>query len=255
MKTETKPLTFYVEDVEQLKELYPDFAIGKMKANELGSRIVEALKGQKNNSLNADGVNNEEIINSLSIENEELNKTLSVLNEEIKTLKADIPGLKDELKVLKEENALLKSNEESQSSLSAENNTLKVQLAKLSEDFDKCETEKNELQKALSAHENRIKELKAQVKSVNDKGDSYVFTPFFKRMVAAITENINKVSGTSYTETDVITQTLFATYFNSHNSIKYTYPITKEELLDLAHKFYPDIADTKELFEFMIHKI
>lgn len=217
MKTETKPLTFYVEDVEQLRELFPDFANGKMKANELGTKIVEILKAQPINALSNEAEQDNEALSSLSTENEQLKESLS-------TLKVNFEQLKDELKAHKEN---LKQSQSSES----------------------------ELKETLKATESRLKELKAQLKAVTAESETYAFTPYFKQLVAVVAEKINAVSGTAYSPTDVIMQTVFATYFNSHTSIRYTYPISKAELLALAQQFYPELQSDKELFELMIYKV
>lgn len=112
-----------------------------------------------------------------------------------------------------------------------------------------------ELQDKNATLEARCKDLKAQLKEAASHQDAYTFTPYFKELVEVVAAKINEVSATAYTPTDVIMQTLFATYFNSHTSIRYTYPISKAELLALAQQFYPELQSEKELFELMIYKV
>jgi len=255
MKTETKPLTFYVEDVEQLRELFPDFANGKMKANELGTKIVEILKAQPINALSNDAEQNDETLSSLSAENEQLKESLSTLKVNFEQLKDELKALKEQLKVLKAENEELKQSNDTLSSLSAENEQLKESLSALNENLKQSQSSESELKETLKATESRLKELKAQLKAATAESETYAFTPYFKQLVAVVAEKINAVSGTAYSPTDVIMQTLFATYFNSHTSIRYTYPISKTELLALAQQFYPELQSEKELFELMIYKV
>jgi chromosome segregation ATPase len=112
-----------------------------------------------------------------------------------------------------------------------------------------------DLQDKNATLEARCKELKLQLKEALNHQDAYAFTPYFKQLIEVMTAKINDISKTAYSTTDVIMQSLFATYFNSHTSIRYTYPMSKGELLALAQQYYPELRNEKELFNLMIHKI
>ncbi len=112
-----------------------------------------------------------------------------------------------------------------------------------------------ELQAQNAALEARCKDLKTQLKEAASHQDAYTFTPYFKQLVAVVADKINALSGTRYSQTDVIMQTVFATYFNSHTSIRYTYPVSKAELLALAQQFYPDVTNEEDLFRLMIYRV
>ena len=45
-KMETKTLAFDVRDIEQFKEIFPDFKSGKMSGRELGNKLLEVLQDQ-----------------------------------------------------------------------------------------------------------------------------------------------------------------------------------------------------------------
>lgn len=215
---DTKTMAFDVRDIEQFKEFFPDFKSGKMSARELGSKLLEVLHHQAASTATPPSIQvDEEEYNRLKIAYQELQDKNTALEADFKNLQAD----NQQLQELQQ--------------------TLQAQLQDLQDNHS-----------TLKAH---CKDLQAQLQEAASQQEAYPFTPYFKQLVAVVADKINTLSGTHYTPTDVIMQTVFATYFNSRCAIRYTYPISKAELVALAQEFYPDIANEKDLFEVMIHRV
>ena len=265
MKTETKPLTFYVEDVEQLGEIFPEFAAGKMKANQLGSRIVELLKAQKNNTLSADSENLSQTLSTLSAENQHLKERETELLADFEQLKADFETLKVEHQSLQEENINLKS-------LCEENEHFKQDFEQLNQDLNQSKTdfktlsdeyqqlkdnynttlsELKDAQSDLALAKTRIKDLKSQLKA-----NSYEPTTnkILNEVLEVVCERINKETTNSYTVHDVLVHTLLRIFYSAHGrSINILFPITQEEMLVIARKHDPQISTKNLLWEYIAH--
>lgn len=263
---ETKTLAFNVSDLERFKDYFPDFKSGKMTGRELGSKLLEVLDNQASNNSNGNAQVDENAFNALKSDYQQLQEKYQRLETALEsknqadddsTLEtSDNQSLQDEIQRLQEQvqDALNVKNklEEDFNTLKIENQRLQeIQNTSSKEFQDQC----NALKADNQSKDTLLKDLKARLKDAEKLISSYAFTPFFKSMVETLTDRINELSGTAYTPTDVITQSLFATFYNSHSSIMYTYPISKEELLALAQSFYPELSTTQELFELMIHKV
>ena len=251
---ETKTLAFDVSDIEGFKEFFPDYKSGKMTGRDLGRTLLEMLKNQ---TLNAGNPSNQ------------------ATEDELRQLKHDFVELQNHCNQL--EAQLAETNEsplnhgfqrETQDSINVknelheriqrllnENQQLKDQFQDVQSQKKTLENQFRDFQNQKGALENRINDLKAQLKEALNHQDAYAFTPYFKQLIEVMTAKINDISKTTYSTTDVIMQSLFATYFNSHTSIRYTYPMSKAELLALAQQYYPELRNEKELFNLMIHKI
>ena len=244
---ETKTLAFDVRDIEQFKEFFPDFKSGKMTGRELGSKLLELLKNQASNA-STPSAQDEDEFKQLQHDFQELQDHCNLLEEQL----AEQLASTTETPV---NNALQQDmQQEIQDSIQV-NNELQDKLQNLQTDNQQLQEQLQDLQDKNTTLESRCKELKAQLKEAASHQDSYTFTPYFKQLVEIIADKINEVSATNYSPTDVIMQSLFATYFNSHTSIRYTYPITRAELLALAQQYYPELKNEKELFDLMIHKV
>ena len=245
---ETKTLAFDVRDIEQFKEFFPDFKSGKMTGRELGSKLLELLKNQASSFETPSVQDNEDEFKQLQHDFQELQDHCNQLEEQL----AEQLASTSETPV---NNALQQDmQQEIQDSIQV-NNELQNKLQNLQTDNQQLQKQLQDLQDKNTTLESRCKELKAQLKEAASHQDSYTFTPYFKQLVEVIAAKINEVSATNYSPTDVIMQSLFATYFNSHTSIRYTYPITRAELLALAQQYYPELKNEKELFDLMIHKV
>ncbi len=256
---ETKTLAFDVRDIEQFKEFFPDFKSGKMSGRELGSRLLEMLQNQAASTATSSIQVNDEAFKQLQVEFQDLQEHCKQLeaqladNAEEPTATSENTDLQQELQQQLQD-AINEKNElqEKLQNLQVEHQQLaKLQASSASE----YEAQLQDLQDKNATLEARCKDLKAQLKEVAAHQDSYAFTPYFKQLVAVVAEKINAMSGTHYSQTDVIMQTVFATYFNSRCAIRYTYPISKAELVALAQDFYPDITNEKDLFDLMIYRV
>ncbi len=241
---ETKTLAFDVRDIEQFKEFFPDFKSGKMTGRELGSKLLELLKNQASNAATPSVQDNEDEFKQLQHDFQELQDHCNQLEEQ----------LAEQLASTSETPVNNGIQQEIQDSIQV-NNELQDKLQNLQTDNQQLQEQLQDLQGKNTTLESRCKELKAQLKEAASHQDSYTFTPYFKQLVEVIAAKINEVSATNYSPTDVIMQSLFATYFNSHTSIRYTYPITRAELLALAQQYYPELKNEKELFDLMIYKV
>ena len=251
---ETKTLAFDVRDVEGFKEFFPEFKSGNMTGRELGNRLLEMLKNHGLNSENPSIQANEDEIEQLrhdykklldyskQLEKQLAETTETPLNSDFQRETQDSINVKNEL------------HERIQRLLN-ENQQLNGQLQSVQSQKTTLETQFRDVQNQKEALENRINDLKAQLKEALNHQDAYAFTPYFKQLIEVMTAKINDISETNYSTTDVIMQSLFATYFNSHTSIRYTYPMSKGELLALAQQYYPELRNEKELFNLMVHKI
>ena len=265
MKTETKPLTFYVEDVEQLGELFPEFAAGKMKANQLGSRIVELLKAQRSNALSEDNDNHTQTLSTLSAENQDLKKRETQLSADFEQLKTDFETLKAEHKSLQEENINLKSlcdeNEHFKQDfdqLSQDLNqsrtdfkTLSDELQQLKDNLEATSTQLKDTQSDLALAETRIKDLKSQLKASHHEPTT---NKILNEVLELVCERINKETSNSYTAHDVLVHTLLRIFYSAHGrSINILFPITQEEMLAIARKHDPQITNLNLLWEYIAH--
>jgi len=264
---ETKTLAFDVNDIEQFKEFFPDFKSGKMSGRELGSKLLEVLHNQAASAASQEHQVEDSTFKKLQADYQalqdkcnQLEKALQDKNQEQASaspetiedqdLQEQIQALQDQLQAAIKDKKIL---EEKLQKLQTDNQHLQeVQETAASELQAQLQTLKDE----IAARDARCKDLKAQLKeAASHQSETYTFTPYFKQMVEMVTEKINAISGTVYTPTDVIMQTVFATYFHSHTPMRYTYPVSKDELLALAQQFYPEIKSEKELFDLMIHKV
>ncbi len=265
-KMETKTLAFDVRDIEQFKEIFPDFKSGKMSGRELGNKLLEVLQDQ---AATPEFMHlQQELQDSINVKNE-LQERLQANNQQVAELQDRCNQLEAQLaeKVAEKiaEKASTSEFIDLQQKLQDKCDQLEARLAeKLAETTatTECKHMQQELQAMLqdlqdknATLEARCKELKLQLKEALNHQDAYAFTPYFKQLIEVMTAKINEISETNYSTTDVIMQSLFATYFNSHTSIRYTYPMSKGELLALAQQYYPELKSEKELFNFMIHKI
>lgn len=241
---ETKTLAFDVRDIEQFKEFFPDFKSGKMTGRELGSKLLELLKNQASIAATPSAQDNEDEFKQLQHDFQELQDHCNQLEEQLAEQLASTAATPVNNGI----------QQEIQDSIQV-NNELQDKLQNLQTDNQQLQEQLQDLQGKNTTLESRCKELKAQLKEAASHQDSYTFTPYFKQLVEVIADKINEVSATNYSPTDVIMQSLFATYFNSHTSIRYTYPITRAELLALAQQYYPELKNEKELFDLMIHKV
>ena len=265
---ETKTLAFDARDVEGFKEFFPEFKSGNMTGRELGSRLLEMLKNQFMNSETSSVQANEDEIEQLKHDYEELldyskqlekqlaETTEAPLNSDFQRETQDSINVKNELQ---EEIQSLKADNQrlNEKFLDAQRQkeTLKTQIHDIQSQKETLESQFKDIQSQKETLETRLRDLKAQLKDATNRQDAYAFTPYFKQLIEVMTAKINDISKTTYSTTDVIMQSLFATYFNSHTSIRYTYPMSKRELLALAQQYYPELRNEKELFNFMIHKI
>lgn len=260
---ETKTLAFDVRDIEQFKEFFPDFKSGKMSGRELGSRLLEVLQNQAASTATSSIQVHEDEFNRLKMDYQDLQEHCKQLEAQIQTQLAETleePAATTENTDLQQE-----LQQELQDSINEKNElqeklqNLQVEHQRLAElqatSASEYKVQLQELQDKNATLEARCKDLQTQLKEVAAHQDSYPFTPYFKQLVAVVADKINEVSATNYSPTDVIMQTVFATYFNSHCSIRYTYPISKTELVALAHDFYPDITNEKDLFKVMIYRV
>ena len=265
-KMETKTLAFDVRDIEQFKEIFPDFKSGKMSGRELGNKLLEVLQDQV---ATPEFMHlQQELQDSINVKNE-LQERLQANNQQVAELQDRCNQLESQLEAQLAEKVAEKASTSEiidlQQKLQDRCDQLEARLAeKLAETT--ATTENKHMQQELQARlqdlqdknatlEARCKELKLQLKEALNHQDAYAFTPYFKQLIEVMTAKINDISETNYSTTDVIMQSLFATYFNSHTSIRYTYPMSKGELLALAQQYYPELRNEKELFNLMIHKI
>lgn len=232
----TKSLNFNIETIDRLRELFPDYANGNMSAATLGEELVNTIVQIRNEQVH-------------DLVPQPANDTV---NEEYEHLRTQYEELQNEHEALNQKNEQERTEYQA---LRDEYDRLQETLNTLNENYSQSQSSESELKESLKSAESRLKELKAQLKAATAESETYAFTPYFKQLIAVVAEKINAVSGTAYSPTDVIMQTLFATYFNSHTSIRYTYPISKAELLALAQQFYPELQSEKELFELMIYKV
>ena len=279
---ETKTLAFDARDVEGFKEFFPEFKSGNMTGRELGSRLLEMLKNQFMNSENPSIQANEDEFEQLRHDYEELlgySKQLekqlaetteaplnsdfqretqdsinvkNELQEEIQSLKVDNQRLNEKFLDTQRQKETLKTQI---LDIQSQKETLKTQILDIQSQKETLKTQVHDIQSQKETLETRLRDLKAQLKDATNRQDAYAFTPYFKQLIEVMTAKINDISKTAYSTTDVIMQSLFATYFNSHTSIRYTYPMSKGELLALAQQYYPELRNEKELFNLMIHKI
>ncbi len=259
---ETKTLAFDVRDIEQFKEFFPDFKSGKMSGRELGSRLLELLQNQAASPETSSIQVHEEEFKQLQHDFQDLQDHCNHLEAQLAeklaetsatTENTDLQHLQQDLPQELQEAINEKDELQAQlQNLQVENQRLAELQATTASTF---EGQLQELQAQKKALETHCKDLKTQLKEVASHQDTYTFTPYFKQMVAVVADKINTLSGTHYSQTDVIMQTVFATYFNSHTSIRYTYPISKAELLALAQQFYSDVTNEKDLFELMIYRV
>lgn len=259
---ETKTLAFDVRDIEQFKEFFPDFKSGKMSGRELGSRLLEMLQNQAASTATSSIQVHDEAFKQLQMEFQDLQEHCKQLEAQLAdnaeeptatTENTDLQDLQQELQQQLQD-AINEKNElqEKLQNLQVEHQRLAELQASSASEY---EVQLQDLQDKNATLEVRCKDLKAQLKEVAGHQDSYAFTPYFKQLIAVVAEKINAMSGTHYSQTDVIMQTVFATYFNSHCAIRYTYPISKAELVALAQDFYPDITNEKDLFDLMIYRV
>jgi DNA repair exonuclease SbcCD ATPase subunit len=263
---ETKTLAFDVRDIEQFKEIFPDFKSGKMSGRELGNKLLEVLQDQV---ATPEFMHlQQELQDSINVKNE-LQERLQANNQQVAELQDRCNQLEAQLAEKVAEKVAEKASTSEiidlQQKLQDRCDQLEARLAeKLAETT--ATTENKHMQQELQAMlqdlqgknatlEARCKELKLQLKEALNHQDAYAFTPYFKQLIEVMTVKINDISKTTYSTTDVIMQSLFATYFNSHTSIRYTYPMSKGELLALAQQYYPELRNEKELFNLMVHKI
>lgn len=262
---ETKTLAFDVRDIERFKEFFPDFSSGTMSARELGRKLIEVLENQTTSPATTSLQVDADSYNHLQEDYKHLQDELQDLQGRYNQLQAQLAEKVVETPATPENKDLQDLQQQLQDAINVKNNlqeklqTLQADNQRLQELQEKATSDLQvnlqELQDKNATLEARCKDLKAQLKEATSHQDAYTFTPYFKELVEVVTAKINEVSATAYTPTDVIMQTLFATYFNSHTSIRYTYPISKAELLALAQQFYPELQSDKELFELMIYKV
>ena len=258
---ETKTLAFDVRDIEQFKEFFPDFKSGKMTGRELGSKLLELLKNQASNAATP-SVQDEDEFKQLQHDFQELQAHCNDLEEQLAEQLASTTatpvnnGMQQDMQ--QEIQDTIQVNNELQDKLQnvqTDNQQLQEQLQDIQGQKKTLETQLQDLQDKNATLESRCKELKTQLKEAASHQDSYTFTPYFKQLIEVLAAKINEVSATNYSPADVIMQSLFATYFNSHTSIRYTYPITRAELLALAQQYYPELKTEKELFNRIIYKV
>ena len=259
---ETKTLAFDVRDIEQFKEFFPDFKSGKMTGRELGSKLLELLKNQASNAATPSVQDNEDNFKQLQHDFQELQDHCNQLEEQLAERLASTTatpvnnGMQQDMQQEIQDSIQVNNElQEKLQNLQTDNQQLQEQLQDIQGQKKTLETQLQDLQDKNATLESRFKELKAQLKEAASHQDTYTFTPYFKQLVEVLATKINEVSATNYSPTDVIMQSLFATYFNSHTSIRYTYPITRAELLALAQQYYPELKTEKELFDLMIHKV
>ena len=259
---ETKTLAFDVRDIEQFKEFFPDFKSGKMSGRELGSRLLEVLQNQAASTATSSIQVHDEAYKQLQHDFQDLQDHCNHLEAQLaeKLTEAPAPPENTDLQDLQQElQQQLQDVINEKDKLQVQLQNLQVEHQRLAElqatSASEYEVQLQELQAQNTALEARCKDLKTQLKEAASHQDAYTFTPYFKQLVAVVADKINTLSGTRYSQTDVIMQTVFATYFNSHTSIRYTYPVSKAELLTLAQPYYPELKSEKDLFNLMIYRV
>lgn len=256
---ETKTLAFNVSDLERFKDYFPDFRSGKMTGRELGSKLLEVLENQASTNSTHNSQVDENAFNALKVDYQELQEKFRSLEnafqeqtrdkDNLMLETSDNKRLQEQIQELsREKDELL----ESLNSFKIDNQRLQEIQESASSDFQaKIKVLKDE----INAKNLLLKDFKERLKRFENKGNYFIFTPYFNALIENITERINSISGTVYSPSDVIMQVTFATFFNSHSSIKYTYPISREDMLVIARQHYPELATEKDLFDLMIHKI
>ena len=259
---ETKTLAFDVRDIEQFKEFFPDFKSGKMSGRELGSRLLELLHNQATSPATSSIQVNEDDFKQLQHDFQDLQDHCNHLEAQLAAQLAETPATPENTDLQHLQQDLQQELQDAineKDELQAQLQNLQAENQQLAElqatTASTLEARLQELQAQNAALEARCKDLKMQLKEAASHQDAYAFTPYFKQLVAVVADKINALSGTCYSQTDVIMQTVFATYFNSHTSIRYTYPVSKAELLALAQQFYPEVTNEEDLFRLMIYRV
>ncbi len=254
-----KTLAFDAHDVEQFKEFFPDFKSGNMTGRELGRKLIEMLKNNQTKNFETPSVQaNENEFNQLKLDYQKLKEHCEQLEAQLAEKVSETFDYPLNSEVQKEIQDSIDEKNELKTKIQdiqSQNLELKTQFQDIQRQKEALETEFQNIQKQKETLETRCKELKTQLKEVENHQNAYTFTPYFKQLIEVVSDKINAISATNYSPTDVIMQTTFATYFNSHTSIRYTYPISREELLTLAQQFYPEVKSEKELFNLMIYKV